>query len=291
MKFSVVIPNLHSPVLDQTLAALATQTWPREQTDVVVVGPDRYGYTARFPFVIHLDPPAAKGASAARNVGIRATEGEVVVFLDADGVPRPDWLARYAAWFSNPGVSVVGGGVEWRWDEPYWTVCDNVSRFYAMAASAPPGERPNLPTLNLAVRRTALEQVGLFNEGFFARIGEDTELCARLRRAGHRVHFDPSIVVEHRQARATFRVVWRTAWQQGYHSVKVDPAYADDAGFPRPLRHPLALRLASPAIAAAVTLNIFRQRPAFRWRPVWPGVYLAKLAWCWGAAERLRSRE
>ena len=39
----------------------------------------------------------------------------------------------------------------------------------------------------------------------------------------------------------------------GYYSPKVDPRYTTTEGFPPPLRHPWALRLASPAVAAAVT--------------------------------------
>lgn len=287
MKLSVVIPNLHSPVLDQTLVALAGQTWSREQTEVVVVGLDRYGYTARFPWVRMLDTGAPVSPSRARNLGVQATSGEVVVFVDADGVPAPDWLARYAAWFANPTVTVVGGGIAFSWDEPYWTVCDNVSRFYAQSAASPAGERSNLATLNMAIRRSALYQVGLFDETTFTVAGEDTDLSLRLRKAGHRLLFDPAIVVEHRQHRATWRAMWQVAWEQGYYSVKVQPRYAATEGLPRPLRQPFLLRLASPAVAAATTFNIYRQRPGLRQRWVWPGVWLAKLAWCWGAAKRL----
>src|SRR6476619_6643979 len=119
MKLSVVIPNLHSPVIDQTLAALAVQTWSREQTEVVVVGLDKYSHVARFPFARHIDTGTPASSARARNLGIRATTGEVVVFVDADGVPHADWLARYAARFEDPMVNVVGGGVDFSWDAPY----------------------------------------------------------------------------------------------------------------------------------------------------------------------------
>jgi cellulose synthase/poly-beta-1,6-N-acetylglucosamine synthase-like glycosyltransferase len=287
MLLSVVIPNLHSPVIDQTLAGLAAQTWPREQTEVVVVGLDKYGHVARFPFARHIATERPVSPARARNLGAQATTGEIIVFLDADGVPHPDWLARYAAWFAAPAVAVVGGGIDFRWDAPYWSVCENVSAFYPTVVSAPPGERPNLPTLNLAVRRAALEQVGLFDERYPKAAGEDTDLTVRLRLAGHTLHFDPRIVVEHRPPRTTLRAILRKAADIGYYSLKVDPRYADRMGFPHLLRHPWTLRLAAPMVAAGVTLNIYRQRPGLRRRLVWPGVYLAKLWWCWGAARRL----
>ncbi len=287
MKLSVVIPNLHSPVLDQTLAALAGQTWPREQTEVVVVGLDRYGYLAAYPWVRDLNTGTPTPPARARNLGVRATSGDIVVFLDADGIPAPDWLARLAGRFADPSVNVVGGGVVFAWDAPYWSVCDNVSNFHPFVTSAPAGERPNLPTLNLAIRRAVLDHVGLFNETYPKAAGEDTELMLRLRAAGYRLDFEPRAVVEHRQARVAFGQVWRKAHDIGYYSPRLDPRYRAYLDFPPPLRHPLALRLASPVLAAVMTARIYRDRPALRRRAVWPGVFLAKLAWCWGAAQRL----
>ena len=48
----------------------------------------------------------------------------------------------------------------------------------------------------LLVRRTALEEVGGFDERFFMYC-EDKDLCTRLWRAGYSVEYEPSIVCEH----------------------------------------------------------------------------------------------
>ena len=53
------------------------------------------------------------------------------------------------------------------------------------------------------------------------------------------------------------------------------------------LLNPWALRLAAPLLAAAITWRILAQVPQVRRRALWCGIYLAKLAWCWGAADRL----
>ncbi|MFN8485760.1 MAG: glycosyltransferase [Anaerolineae bacterium] len=287
MHLSVIIPNLHSPIINQTLDAIAGQTWPLTHTEVIVVGLDRYGHVARYPFARHIDTGDPVSPACARNMGVRAARGDILVFLDADGIPRPDWLARVAAWFEEPDVAVVGGAVGVDWDEPYWTACDNAGMVYQFLPSAPAGERLHLTSFNLAVRRCVLERVGLFDETFPRPAGEDTELTTRLRLAGHTLFFDPYLVATHRQSRGSCRAAMRKAWTLGYYSARVDRRYARHLGFPTLLLNPWALRLAAPLLAAAITWRILAQVPQVRRRALWCGIYLAKLAWCWGAADRL----
>ncbi len=44
-----------------------------------------------------------------KNVGAARTSGEVVIFLDSDVIPEPDWLQELLECFTNPDISVVGG--------------------------------------------------------------------------------------------------------------------------------------------------------------------------------------
>jgi N-acetylglucosaminyl-diphospho-decaprenol L-rhamnosyltransferase len=46
------------------------------------------------------------------------------------------------------------------------------------------------------LRREALDEVGLFDEGYFMYV-EDVDLCTRLRRAGWEVRFSPELEVVH----------------------------------------------------------------------------------------------
>ena len=52
--------------------------------------------------------------------------------------------------------------------------------------------------LGMLLRRAALDQVGLFDEGYFMYV-EDVDLCTRLRDAGWEVWFTPELEVDARR--------------------------------------------------------------------------------------------
>ena len=60
------------------------------------------------------------------------------------------------------------------------------------------------PARCMLVRREALVQVGLFDEGYFM-YSEELDLCRRLRTAGWRVVHEPRATVVHYEARAADR--------------------------------------------------------------------------------------
>ena len=62
----------------------------------------------RFPEV-RIISQENRGLSAARNVGIEASNGEIVAFTDSDCVVDPDWLTYLAYTFVDGGFVAVGG--------------------------------------------------------------------------------------------------------------------------------------------------------------------------------------
>ena len=286
-QISVVIPNLNSPIVDQTLAALRAQEFDLAQVEVLVVGMDD-------PNLVHTDelvrliptsvptPPAI-----ARNIGIREARGALICFTDADCIPAPDWLARLTAPFANPDVHVVGGGVTFE-AQNYWSLCDNLSWFHEYLAMSHPGEREQLPSLNLCVRQSVIERVGVFNESYPQAAGEDAEWTTRMRQAGYVLYFLPQAVVRHRPSRARFRALLRHAYLYGQHSVKVNPVFMDFVGTPVLIRRWWSVLLLAPVLAAAVTSRILmRNTRLWKFWYTWPGIWMSKMAWCLGAARRL----
>ena len=149
-----------------------------------------------------------RGLSGARNAGVRATTGDIVVFLDDDAQARPGWLASLLSSY-GPDVMAVGGSALPRWDRgrPTWfpEEFDWVVGCTYRGSPEVQADVRNMLGANMSFMRAALEAAG----GFEARLGrvgtlpaggEETELCIRARRAlpGMRIVLAPSSVVDHR---------------------------------------------------------------------------------------------
>lgn len=142
-----------------------------------------------------------------RNTGAASARGEWLYFIDCDCVVPLDLLARLRAIAVDPTVSVTGCRViypvERSWIERTWHLLHSLGE---------DGERAYLNSGNFAVRRTAFEAVGGFDASLVT--GEDAEIGARLRHAGHRVQERQSLAITHldnpRSLPAFFKKeVWR----------------------------------------------------------------------------------
>ncbi len=287
VQLSVIIPNLHSPIIDRTLESIRQQTYGLDTLEVIVVGMDKHRLVCEDSLVRHLRTESPAPPAIARNLGMKAAQGNIFCFTDADCVADPDWLDVLMERYSDPSVHVIGGGIAFPHDN-YWTVCDNLSWFHDVLASAPAGTRPYLPTLNLSLRREVVEQVGGMDESFPWPAGEDTEWTTRIRLAGYALHFEPKAVIYHHHPRNTLKQILKHAYYFGYNSVKVDPRYADALRTPLFMRHSLFVLLLAPLLAAVATGRVLANTRHY-WHTL-PALYLTKLSWCIGAARRLRGR-
>lgn len=141
------------------------------------------------------------GPAAARNAGGSATSCDVVVFVDADVLPPPQWLEPLLAHFVDPSVGAVAPRVRGR------RVSDSVLDRYEEHRSpldlgpeparvAPRSRVGYVPTATVAYRRRVLEETGGFDDSL--RVGEDVDLVWRTVEAGHGIRYEPSVVVTHR---------------------------------------------------------------------------------------------
>lgn len=191
-RVSVVVPTHGRPaLLSRCLAALAAQTLPRDEFEIIVVsdGPDaltRDAIDSSSCRVRHLTLPRRRGPAAARNAGWRAALANVVAFTDDDTVPDPDWLAVGLAELEL-GCDAVAGRVVM----PIQSVPTDYERDAARLADA------EFVTANCFVTVAMLEAVGGFDERFKLAWREDSDLHFGLLAHGAVVHRAPRALVVH----------------------------------------------------------------------------------------------
>jgi glycosyltransferase involved in cell wall biosynthesis/Ser/Thr protein kinase RdoA (MazF antagonist) len=206
---SVVIPTRdRRDLLLEALRALATQTLATERYEVIPVVDGSADRTVEAlaeletPYVLRpiVQPP--KGRAGACNSGMRAAEGTIIVLLDDDMVPSPDFLAAHLrAHAAGDHLGVLGPvpiipGMEGNAAERY--VAKKFDRHLARLASGVPIGFRELYTGNFSARASDLRRVGLFDESFTVYGNEDGELGIRLLEAGVRLLYDPAALARQR---------------------------------------------------------------------------------------------
>jgi glycosyltransferase involved in cell wall biosynthesis len=196
--------------IDATMAAMSTQTLSAKEIIVIDDGSIDGTRAAlqkweAHPSVTVLEHDHNRGASAARNSGLKVVTAEVVVFMDGDDTPPPDFLERLSALYEC-GFDCVS--VESRGPDGGTTVARFLEAEHVVSYG--PANRTNLGwTAGFSCRRRLAESVG-FPEALPGCGGEDGEFFRRLIESGARPAADFAIVV----TRGT-PTTWTGFWRQG----------------------------------------------------------------------------
>lgn len=235
---SIVVATYDRPEsLSRCLRGLSVQQSDR-LIEIVVV--DNHPASARTPPVIAEFPGVRlvneprQGLSYARNAGIGASRGHIVVATDDDVVAPPEWLERLLAPFADDDVMVVTGNVlpvvldnrAQNLFETYGGVGRGHERIDADALWFASPKRRAVRTWQLggaanAAFRAAIflhPGIGLFNEALGAGTptgcGEDAYYLYRVLKAGYRIVYEPDTYVCHMQPQE-MRALWRQIYNYG----------------------------------------------------------------------------
>ena len=218
------------PMLIAALDSVRKQSLPPDELILVVDGDQGHAeHLAELGVADRvLSQPQRKGLSAARMLGVEATEAAVVAFLDDDAVADPHWLATLIGDFREPNVLAAGGASLPIWEDrqPRWFPDEFLWALGCSYPGMPTGaaDMRNVFGGCCAYLREPMLTVGGYDQtlGYGPSNrggGEEAELAMRLRVAypGARVIYDPAAIIHHHvpRSRQGLRHLCRRCYAEG----------------------------------------------------------------------------
>jgi glycosyltransferase involved in cell wall biosynthesis len=202
--------------------------------------------------VLEMRAPGEGGnPAAARNRGARTSQGDPIVFLDADCVVTEGWLEALLS-AHDRGATVVGGSLALPEGLPASARCDYYCGWYLVHPAVPAGRVPHHPPPNLSVRREAfLSTAGFSDQPPLDYTNEERLWQGELRAAGHHIYFEPRAVAYHFN-RPGLGNLMRRNYRWGYTAVETK-SRSGAARLAWLYRHPWFVILCSPLLALAHT--------------------------------------
>jgi succinoglycan biosynthesis protein ExoA len=246
---SVVMPVRNEERhLEAAIRGVLDQDYPGELEVIIAVGPssDRTreiaaALSAVDPRIRVVDNPAAR-TPAALNLGIGASQHEIIVRVDGHGELTDGYIRRAVELLDETGAANVGGVMDAQGTTPFEEAVATAyttrlglggSAFHLTDSSAAEAE-----TVFLGVfRKDALIAVGGFDESMHR--AQDWELNYRLRTSGRTIWFSPELRVTYRP-RSTLRALVKQMYETGTWRREVVRRYPETATA-RYLAPPLAL--------------------------------------------------
>lgn len=200
---SVIVPVLNGEkYIGKCLNHLLMQDYPAGRFEIIVVDNGSSDGTAE---IINMYPVKktrcyTRGPSAARNAGIRLSNGEILIFIDADCLAQKHFIINHVAAHVkqrkiNPDLRVVGGGIA-GYNRNFWSLCDDFCSWSLYHPRLPRRWEERLcPTANISVHKSLFYEIGGFREDML--YGEDYAFCNLALKSGFKIYFEPGASVQH----------------------------------------------------------------------------------------------
>lgn len=158
-----------------------------------------------------------RGLSVCRNIGLGASSGEIIAFMDDDAWAEKDWVEQLVRSFVA-GADIVGGMVVPVWERPRpWWLKDSMLHLLAINIQS-----RCILGCNFAVRRDLLERLNYKFEEKLGRkynnlvVGDESELLFAVRKTGYKYLFNDAAVVYHMVPKERIRFLYflkRNFWE------------------------------------------------------------------------------
>ncbi|MFX0202077.1 MAG: glycosyltransferase [Candidatus Hodarchaeota archaeon] len=191
---SIVVPVFNgSDTIDDLLQSLMALNYPRGRYEIIVVDNNSRDNTPQrvqqYPVKL-LYEHQIQSSYAARNRGVKAAKGEIIVFTDADCVAHPGWLRHLLADYADHRWGGFAGRIEacqpctdvqrhltnigwftlplsqWQFSVPQSRgelLCSHLKILDYRSDISLPSDLVNPPTANVAYRQQVFDEIGYFD--------------------------------------------------------------------------------------------------------------------------------
>ncbi len=229
----VVIGHRNERTLEDAVASVVAAAAEHAVEVVVATSGSGSGVDqvrARFPQVRTEHSTERLLPGAARNVGIRCTEGRHVAFLEGDCLASPGWVERRLAAHREGRIAVAGSvglaGPRTPWGLAAWLLSYH-HRLPGLSSGVVEASDPRAH--GLSIRRDVIEAAGHFDTRL--RIGEDTLMAVAIGTAGHEIWFAPDVTTEIRSPGGPAALVI-DEFRRGHRQAEAQPEL-EARGLPR----------------------------------------------------------
>ena len=144
-----------------------------------------------------------QGLSYARNKAYKASKTDWVAYLDDDGIPHPNYVARLLHVIEHYDFDCFGGMYYAYYEDkkPKW-IADDFGTKKLISKETGYIEQNTLSGGIFNVKRSVLESLNGFDTSYGMTgkkmaYGEESELQYRIRAAGYKIGFDPHLKMDH----------------------------------------------------------------------------------------------
>jgi hypothetical protein len=236
-RITVVLPVHNGEAwIRECVGSLARQTSPAHEIIVVDDGSaDGTADAVRDLPVRLISLDSNRGRASARNAGLEAATGELIVFAEDDGLYPPHYLERLTSPFADPAIAGAIGPYRVLRPDTWITRCRDAERAIHFANYS--------PFTAWAYRTADVRRLGGFDQRL--EVAEDVDLGRRVARECGRIAWVPGALWYHREPAGLWRFL-RRRFRAGAGSLldRMRP------GRPLVPRRAMAALLAVPAAGA-----------------------------------------
>ncbi len=189
VKTSVIIPVSNTRFLRESVMSMVEQTLLPDELIIVFNGVDQImEFDLEGVLVKTIYRPEKIGPSAARNLGIKESTGDILFFQDADDIAYAYRVELSVEALSGDKWGMVFGNVDLCYPNGTLYKQNDIKEKYSYELLS---DHNIIPSASVAVRKEVFEDVALFNEELL--VAEDYDLWLRIARQYELLQLDVAL--------------------------------------------------------------------------------------------------